>query len=278
MTIVPEIDIPGHSQAAVAAYPELGCTDEPIEVRKTWGISEYILNPEDSTIKFYKDIFTEIMDIFPSSFIHVGGDEALKTRWENSPRIQQLRQERGLEDMHAMQNWFIQQFDRFFADNGRRLIGWDEIGDDPNLSQDAAIMWWRSDAGKTTATNTARNQRDIVVAFHEKTYFDYYQGSKGEEPLAIGELLTLEQVYAFDPIVPELREHSEKVLGAQGQLWREYLPTTESVEYMAYPRSCALAEILWLPDKEKNFRDFLKRMKIQEARFDAAGINYRKIK
>lgn len=277
ITVVPEIDIPGHSQAAIAAYPELGCTDEPVELRKTWGISEYILNPEESTIEFYKDIFTEILDIFPSKFIHVGGDEALKTQWENSPRIQQLREERGLKDMHEMQNWFIQQFDDFLTKNGRRMIGWDEIGDDPGLSQSAAIMWWRSDEGKAAAVNTTKSKRDIVVASHINLYFDYYQGPKDEEPLAIGEMLTLKQVYSFDPVIPELQDNSEQILGAQGQLWREYLPTTESVEYMAHPRSCALAEILWLPNEKKNFEDFLERMKNQEARFDAAGVNYRKI-
>lgn len=130
ITIVPEIDIPGHSQAAIAAYPELGCTDGPVEVRQDQGISQHILNPEESTIKFYKDIFTEVLDIFPSEFIHVGGDEVLKTHWESSARIQQLCKERGLKDMHEMQNWFIKQFDDFLVENGRRMIGWDEIGED----------------------------------------------------------------------------------------------------------------------------------------------------
>ena len=278
ITIVPEIDIPGHSQAAIAAYPELGCTDEPVEVRKTWGISEYILNPEESTIEFYKDIFTEVMDIFPSEFIHIGGDEALKTQWENSPRIQELREERGLKDMHEMQNWFIQQFDDFLTANGRRLIGWDEIGEDENLSPGATIMWWRSNEGRAIAVNAAQNGRDVVVASHDDLYFDYYQGRKSKEPLAIGGMLTLKKVYIFNPVIPELQDNSEHILGAQGQLWREYLPTTESVEYMAHPRSGALAEILWLPDEQKDYEDFLERMKIQEARFDAAGINYRKIK
>ena len=277
ITIVPEIDIPGHSQAAITAYPELGCTDDPVEVRKTWGISKHILNPEESTIEFYKDIFTEVMDIFPSEFIHIGGDEALKTHWENSSRIQQLREERGLKDMHEMQNWFIQQFDVFFAENGRRMIGWDEIGADPGLSKSAAIMWWRADDSKEIAVNTVKSGRSLVVAPHVNLYFDYYQGPESEEPLAIGGMLTLEQVYRFDPVIPEFKDYSEHVLGAQGQLWREYLPTTESVEYMAFPRSCALAEILWLPEEKKDYENFLKRMKTQEARFDAAGLNYRKI-
>ena len=199
------------------------------------------------------------------------------TQWENNSRIQQLREERGLKDMHAMQNWFIQQFDTFFAEKGRRLIGWDEIGEDPELSKDAAIMWWRASDSKAIALNAARNGHNVVIASHENLYFDYYQADKSEEPLAIGELLTLEQVYDFDPVIPEFKDHSEHILGAQGQLWREYLPTTESVEYMAFPRSCALAEILWLPDEKKDYDDFLERMKVQETRFDSAGVTFRKI-
>ncbi len=277
VTIVPEIDIPGHSQAAIAAYPELGCTDFPIEVRQDWGISENILNPEESTIEFYKDIFTEVMSIFPSEFIHVGGDEALKTQWEKSPRIQQLRKDRGLKDMHEMQNWFIQQFDKFLAQNGRRMIGWDEIGEDPGLSSGTVIMWWRADDSKDIFVNNVESGKDVIIAPHKNLYFDYYQRDKNKEPLAIGELLTLEQVYRFDPIIPELKDHTKRVLGAQGQLWREYMSTTESVQYMAFPRSCALAEILWLPDEEKDYDDFIERMKVQEARFDAAHINYRKL-
>ena len=277
VTIVPEIDIPGHSQAAIAAYPELGCTHESVEVRRTWGISKNILNPEKSTIEFYKDVFTEVMDIFPSEFIHVGGDEALKDQWKNSAHIQQLREKRGLKDMNEMQNWFIRQFDNFLAQNGRRLIGWDEIGEDPKLSQNTTIMWWRADESKAIAINTVKSGRELVVAPHENLYFDYYQGPEKEEPLAIGGMLTLEQVYSFNPVIPEFKDYSECILGAQGQLWREYLPTTESVQYMAFPRSCALAEVLWLPNEKKNYDDFLKRMKIQEARFDEAGMNYRKL-
>ena len=278
ITIVPEIDIPGHSQAAIAAYPELGCTDETVELRKTWGISEYILNPEESTIEFYKDVFTEIMDIFPSEFIHVGGDEALKTQWENSPRIQQLREERGLKDMHEMQNWFIQQFDAFMAENGRRIIGWDEIGEDPDLSPSAAIMWWRAGDSKHIAVNAADRGHDVVIATHDSLYFDFYQFRKTREPLAIGGMTTLKEVYDFDPLrSEEFQKIADKILGAQGQLWREYMPTTEQVQYMAYPRACALAEVLWLPNDQKDYANFVERIKVQETRFEAADFNYRKL-
>ena len=177
-----------------------------------------------------------------------------------------------------MQAWFIRQFDNFLAKNGRRMIGWDEIGEDPSkLSKDAAIVWWRADDSKAIAINVAKSGRDLIVAPHENLYFDYYQGPESDEPLAIGGMLTLKQVYHFNPVIPELEDYSDHVLGAQGQLWREYLPTTESVEYMAFPRSCALAEILWLQEKQKDYDDFMQRMKLQEARFDAADINYRKM-
>ena len=278
ITVVPEIDIPGHSQAAIAAYPELGCTDDEVEVRKTWGISKYLLSPEESTIEFYKDVFTEIMDIFPSDFIHVGGDEALKDQWKNSPRIQELREERGLKDMHEMQNWFIRQFDEFFAENGRRVIGWDEIGEDPELSPNAAIMWWRAGDSKHIAVEAARRGHDVVITTHEYLYLDFYQFRKTKEPLAIGGMTTLKKVYDFDPLrYEEFQAVADKILGAQGQLWREYMPTTEQVQYMAYPRSCALAEILWLPNTQKDYLNFVERIKVQEARFDAAGVNYRSI-
>ena len=279
INIVPEIDIPGHSQAAIAAYPELGCTNEPVEVRKTWGISEIILNPEQSTIDFYKDVFSEVMELFPSKFIHIGGDEALKTQWENSSRIQQLREERGLSNMHEMQNWFIQQFDDFLTANGRRLIGWDEIYENRGkLSDKAVIMWWRTNAGKEIAENAIKDGHDIVIANDENLYFDYYQAETKSEPLSIGGILPLEKVYTFDPAIGNLTENDTRnILGAQGQLWREYMPKTEDVEYMAFPRSCALAELLWLIKEHKNYTHFVKRMAKQEICFDVAGINYRKI-
>lgn len=279
INIIPEIDIPGHSQAAIAAYPELGCANDPVEVRKTWGISEIILNPEQSTIDFYKDIFVEVMELFPSKFIHIGGDEALKTQWENSLRVQQLCAERGLKNMQDMQNWFIKQFDDFLAANGRRLIGWDEIYEsDYELSHDAIIMWWRTKAGATIAERAVRDDHDVIIASDENLYFDYYQADPASEPLAIGGMLPLEKVYNFDPVIQGLTENQTRhILGAQGQLWREYLPETEDVEYMAFPRSCALAELLWLNKDRKDYSHFIERMTVQETCFDLADINYRKM-
>jgi hexosaminidase len=279
ITIVPEIDMPGHMQAAIAAYPELGCTDEAVAVATRWGVSHYILNPEESTVQFCKDVLSEVMELFPSTFIHIGGDEARKNQWEASERIRALLAERELDDMHAMQSWFIKQIDDFLVANGRRLIGWDEIAEG-GLAKNATVMWWRGKkaTGRDIALGAIRDGHDVVVASNSHLYFDYYQSPDREnEPLAIGGNLPLEKVYAFEPLIEELtQEESDHILGAQGQLWREYLPTTASVEYMAFPRTLALAELVWLPEEQKDYASFLKRIKIQERRLDATGVHYRK--
>ena len=283
ITIVPEIDMPGHMQAAIAAYPELGCTTNQLPVKAEWGICKNILNPEESTVQFCKDVLTEVMELFPSEFIHIGGDEAKKDQWEASERIQQLREERGLKDMHEMQSWFIRQIDDFLVANGRRLIGWDEIAEG-GLAENAAVMWWRGKAGQThgleIAKKAAQDGHDIVVAANGSLYFDYYQSKdKKNEPLAIGGFLPLETVYHFEPVIEGLDEATAAhILGAQGQIWTEYIPDMKHAEYMAFPRACALAEQAWLPAKQKNFSDFMERMKKQEQRFSAAGINFKEIK
>lgn len=282
ITVVPEIDMPGHMQAAIAAYPELGCTTNVLPVKVEWGVNPNILNPEASTVQFCKDVLTEVMELFPSEFIHIGGDEARKDQWEASERIQQLREERGLKNMHEMQSWFIQQIDDFLVANGRRLIGWDEIAEG-GLAENAAVMWWRGKAGQThgleIAKKAAQDGHDIVVAANGSLYFDYYQSKdKQNEPLAIGGFLPLESVYQFEPVIDGLDEATAAhILGAQGQIWTEYIPTMKHAEYMAFPRACALAELVWLPQDQKDYDNFLERMKAQERRFDAAGINYRGI-
>jgi hexosaminidase len=251
-------------------------------VKTEWGISKNILNPEESTVQFCRDVLTEVMELFPSEFIHIGGDEAKKDQWEASERIQALLAERGLKDMHEMQSWFIRQIDDFLTANGRRLIGWDEIAEG-GLAENAAVMWWRGKAGQThgleIAKRAAQEGHDIVVAANGSLYFDYYQSrDKANEPLAIGGFLPLEQVYAFDPVFEGLDEKTvSHILGAQGQLWTEYIPDMNQAEYMAFPRACALAEVVWMPKEMKDYDGFLKRMNMQEKRFDAAGINYREI-
>lgn len=281
ITIVPEIDMPGHMQAAIAAYPELGCTTRAPGVMTEWGICKNILNPEDSTVRFCKDVLTEVMALFPSEFIHIGGDEAEKEQWEASERIQQLREERGLENMEAMQSWFIRQIDDFLGANGRRLVGWDEIAEG-GLAKNAVVMWWRGasaqNVGLKIARKAAQDGHDIIIASDTQLYFDYYQSKdRSKEPLAHSGFLPLEAVYALEPAIAGLDDTAAAhILGVQGQLWTEYIPNMKQVEYMAFPRACALAEVAWLPSGNKDYADFLARIKVQELRFDAAGVNFRK--
>ncbi len=277
ITIVPEIDMPGHMQAAIAAYPELGCTTNKIGVKTEWGVSKNILNPEKSTVQFCKDVLTEVMELFPSTFIHIGGDEARKDQWEASARIQQLREERGLKDMHEMQSWFIRQIDDFLVAHGRRLIGWDEIAEG-GLAKNAAVMWWRGNK-LSVAQKAAAEGHDVVVATSAALYFNFYQvKDRSNEPMGHPGFLPLETVYQFDPVFKGMdKTVVSHILGAQGELWTEYIYNLPHVEYMTYPRACALAEIDWLPAEQKDYSGFLERMKMQEQRFDAAGVNYRKI-
>jgi hexosaminidase len=274
INIVPEIDMPGHVQAAIAAYPELGCSSEPVNVKCEWG-SVTILNPEESTINFCKDVLSEVLDLFPSKYIHIGGDEAKKGQWKASERIQQLRKERGLKDMDEMQSWFIKQLDDFLTAHGRRLVGWDEIVEG-GLAENAVVMWWNR---KKAALQAVKEGHDIVVASKDYFYFDYYQSKdRSTEPLAIGGFLPLKKVYSYDPIISGLdAQVASHILGAQGQVWTLYIKDMKTAEYMAFPRMLALAELTWTPKELKNYADFIRRVKLQEKRFDAAEVNYRKI-
>ncbi len=279
ITVVPEIEMPGHAQAAVAAYPELGNADarpgtDPLDVCDHWGIQKHVFNAEDSTIAFLQDVLTEVMAIFPSPFIHVGGDECPKDEWKASPRAQARIRELGLADEHELQSWFIRQMDNFITQHGRRLVGWDEILEG-GLAPNATVMSWRGESGGITA---AKAGHDVVMAPTTYVYFDYYQSAdKANEPLAIKGLLELETVYGYEPIPAELTAtEAQHVLGAQAQLWTEYIKTPAHLEYMAFPRLCALAEVLWSPAASKNYADFLIRLPAQLARLAAMGVNYRK--
>jgi hexosaminidase len=228
VTIVPESEMPGHSQAVVAAYPELGSTDERVEARTFWGVSPYLLNPDDSTVEFMKSVLAEVLQLFPSPWIHVGGDEAVKTQWKANPRIQARIQELGLHDENELQSWFIRQMDSFLDAKGRRLIGWDEILEG-GLAAHATVMSWRGIDGALAA---ARSGHDAVLTPTSYTYFDYYQSRDiSHEPLAIGGFLPLERVYTWEPMPIALeREFQSHILGVQGQVWTEYLPGPKEVE------------------------------------------------
>ena len=278
ITIVPEIEMPGHFRAAISAYPHLGVFPEKqkgIKPWTRWGISEDILAPRPAGVAFCKDVLTEVMDLFPGKFIHVGGDEAIKTQWRQSDEIKQMIRDLDLDGEEELQGWFIRQIDAFLTEHGRRLIGWDEILQG-GLAPGATVMSWRGESGGVTA---ARAGHDVVMAPTSHTYFDYYQGPREKEPLAIGGYLPLERVYDYEPIPADLNEkEGRRVLGAQAQLWNEYNPTTEHHQYMTFPRACALAEVLWSPKPQggnRNFDSFLLRLDHHLGRLDAAGVNYR---
>ncbi|MDH3495346.1 MAG: family 20 glycosylhydrolase [Gemmatimonadota bacterium] len=272
ITIVPEIEMPGHSKAALAAYPELACTPGPFRVATVWGVHEDIYCPSDATFAFLEDVLTEVMDLFPGQYIHIGGDEAPKTRWERSPVAQAVIRREGLANAHELQSWFIRRIERFLTAHGRRLIGWDEILEG-GLAPDATVMSWRGMVGGIAA---ARQGHDVIMTPSSHVYFDHYQGSPAFEPLAIGGYAPLEKVYAFEPMPAELTpEEARHVLGAQGNVWTEYIATPEHVEYMAVPRMLALAEVVWSPRERREWSGFVARLPAQLRRLDALDVRYR---
>ena len=274
VTIVPEIEMPGHSQAAIAAYPSLGNFGDSVGVWDQWGVSTHILNPSDTTIRFMQDVLSEVMALFPGSYVHIGGDEAPKTEWKASPRAQARMKALGLTDENQLQSWFTTQMDAFLAAHRRRLVGWDEILEG-GLAPNAVVMSWRGMAGGIAA---ARAGHDVVMAPGSHTYFDHYQSqNQAAEPLAIGGYLPIDSVYAYEPVPAELEpQFASHILGAQGQVWTEYIEGPKNVEYMAYPRASALAEVLWTPKDRRDFADFARRLDVHEKRLDVLDVNYRR--
>ena len=274
ITVVPEIEVPGHAQAAVASYPELGVTGEAVEVAMIWGIHPYLYNPSEKTLQFLQDVLTEVMEIFPGRYIHIGGDEARKDQWEQSPEVQARIQELGLKNEEELQSWFLTQIGTFLAQHGRRYIGWDEILDG-GLPQGAVVMSWQGIEGGIRA---AQAGHDVIMTPYTHTYFDSYQSHDPAEPLAIGFYSPLENVYSFNP-VPEVlsTEQARHIIGVQGALWTEYIATPEHLEYMAFPRLVALAEVIWTPGERRDFADFCRRLAIHEARLTSLNVNFRPV-
>ncbi len=272
ITVVPEIEMPGHSVAALTAYPELSCTGGPFHVRTTWGISKDIYCAgNDSVFTFLENVLTEVMDMFPSKVIHIGGDEAPKDRWEKCPKCQKRIKDEGLKDEHELQSYFITRIEKFLNSKGRHIIGWDEILEG-GLAPNAAVMSWRGIEGGIAA---ARQNHDVVMTPTDYCYFDYYQEDPQNEPLAIGGLLSTEKVYSYEPVPHELDEEQAKhILGAQGNVWTEYICTPRDVEYMTLPRMTALCEVVWTKKDLKNYDDFSLRLGKQYLRFDQIGANY----
>lgn len=268
ITVVPEIDLPGHVRALLAAYPHAGEGGETHPVATTFGIFQEVLNLTDETVAMVEEIFTELLEVFPSPYIHIGGDETPHTQWRASEQARELAAARGLAGVDDLQRWFTEHLRGWLAERGRTLVGWDEIVDGAHVPG-ATVMSWRG-AGPGQAA--AANGYDVVMAPETHTYFDYYQSSGPDEPYAIGGLTSLQKVLAFDPLDGVDEPHQSHIVGVQGQLWTEYLTDPQLVEYQAFPRACALAEIAWRGVAQPDFTD---RLAIQLRRLDALGVNYR---
>ncbi|GGW52831.1 beta-N-acetylhexosaminidase [Streptomyces griseoloalbus] len=285
ISVVPEIDVPGHSQAAIAAYPELGNSDvvdtASLTVWDTWGINPNVLAPTDDTVRFYEGVLEEVLELFPadaapfSPFVHIGGDECLKDQWRASDTAQKQISNLGLADEEALQGWFIGHFNTWLAARGRRLIGWDEILEG-GLAPGAAVSSWRGYAGGVAA---ARAGHDVVMCPEQQVYLDHRQDAGPDEPVPIGYVRTLEDVYRFEPVPSELTpEETARVLGTQANVWTEVMENQDRVDYQTFPRLAALAEVAWsaLPaPAERDFADFERRMTAHYRRLDALGVAYR---
>lgn len=285
ITVVPEIDVPGHSQAAIAAYPELGNTDvidtTALTVWDTWGISANVLAPTDSTLRFYEGVFEEVLELFPadaaefSAFVHVGGDECRKDQWSESVTAKTRITEQGLTDEDELQSWFIGHFDKWLSARGRRLIGWDEILEG-GLAPGAAVSSWRGYGGGVAA---AQAGHDVVMCPEQYVYLDHRQAPGEDEPVPIGFVRTLEDVYRFEPVPARLTpEEARHVLGTQANVWTEVMEDIARVDYQTFPRLAAFAEVAWsrLPaPQERDFAGFERRMAAHYRRLDALGVAYR---
>ena len=272
VTVVPEIEMPGHCQAALASYPELSCSGGPFKVGTEWGIiyDVYCVGNE-KTFEFLEDVLTEVTDLFPGEYIHIGGDEVPKLRWQNCAKCQERLKIEGLQNEEELQSYFIKRIEKFLNSKGKRLIGWDEILEG-GVAPGATVMSWRGIAGGIEA---AKSGHDVVMTPTSHCYFDYYQG-RFDEPKAIGGFLPLEKVYAYEPVPTELSPAEAKhILGAQANIWTEYMPNSKQVEYMLLPRMCALSEVVWSKKELRDFQDFSGRIIAHYSRLSAKEVNFR---
>ncbi|MFN8207245.1 MAG: family 20 glycosylhydrolase [Bacteroidales bacterium] len=273
ITIVPEIEMPAHAVAALAAYPELSCTGKKMDVIPGgyWPITHIYCAGNEKTFEFLENVLLEVMDLFPSTYIHIGGDEAAKEEWEKCPKCNKRMKTEKLASVQELQSYFIKRMEKFLVAHNRRLIGWDEILEG-GLAPEATVMSWRGISGGIAA---AQQDHEVVMTPSTHMYFDYYQGLGGE-PLAIGGYLPLDSVYSFEPLPVQLDSSKHKYIrGVQANVWTEYIATENHVEYMAYPRACAMAEIGWSPMEKKDYAGFMLRMKDHYDRMDKWGIHYR---
>ncbi|MBA6153236.1 glycoside hydrolase family 20 protein [Gelidibacter maritimus] len=273
--VIPEIEMPAHVTSAIAAYPELSCHERPVGVPSggVWPITDIYCAGKENTFEFLENVLLEVMDIFPSKYIHVGGDEATKTNWEKCPDCQKRMKTEGLENVEELQSYFIKRMERFINSKGKRLIGWDEILEG-GIAPEATVMSWRGTKGGVEA---AEQGHDVIMTPGSHAYFDHYQGPQNEEPLAWGGYTPLSKVYTFDPVVETMNEtEANHVLGGQANLWSEQIKTTDHSEYMIFPRLAALSETLWSTKESRDWDDFSHRIETLFKRFDMMGINYAK--
>ena len=278
ITVVPEVDLPGHAQAAIAAYPHLG-SGEPTEVRTRWGISSRILNLEDYTIDFVAEVLDEVLDIFPGGYVHIGGDEVPRKEWRESATAQRRMEEAGLADVEQLLGWFVERVGERVRSAGRRPVAWDEVVEG-GAPKDTLVMAWR---GVQHGVDAVRAGYDVIITPRPPLYFDFRQSEGPDEPVSFPEKpTTLADVFTFEPLPESLREEQSgdgRVIGTQANLWTEYVPTTDAAEYMTFPRVLAFAEIAWRPRLEegtsRDLDGFLERVEQHLPRLDAAGIRYR---
>lgn len=286
INVIPEIEMPGHASAAIAAYPELSCfpqedtkfpaktvwagTTKGKQVQQTWGVFDDIFAPTEYTFKFLENVLDEVMALFPSKYIHIGGDEAPKTNWKRSEFAQQLIKEKGLKDEHGLQSYFIQRIEKYLNSKGRKIIGWDEILEG-GLAPNATVMSWRGEEGGIAA---AKQNHDVLMTPNSYCYFDYSQ-TKDEDSVTIGGFISLEKVYNYEPLPKQLNKEEQKhILGAQANLWTEYMEYPTKVEYMLFPRMSALSEVLWSPADKRNWSEFSSELPAIFKRYELWGADY----
>lgn len=271
--VIPEIEMPGHALAAIAAYPELSCSKQATQVGMRWGVETNVFCPTEETFTFLENVLTEVMELFPSKYIHIGGDEVPKDEWNKSEFCQQLMKEKNLKDAHELQSYFIQRIEKFANKKGKKIMGWDEILEG-GLAPNATVMSWRGELGGIAA---AKMGHDVIMTPGSHCYFDHYQGLPATEPLAIGGYTNLEKVYSYHPTPDTLSNAEAKyILGAQGNVWTEYIKTPEQVEYMMMPRMMALAEVVWTEKKQRNYPEFLQRLSQHIPYLTLKNINFSK--
>ena len=297
ITVIPEIELPAHASAAIAAYPYLSCFPKeptvvpnnmgskagkqvqangtPKIVQETWGVFDDVFCAgNEETFQFLEDVLAEVIPLFPSAYIHIGGDECPNANWKRCPNCQKRMKENKLADENELQSYFIQRIEKFLNANGKKIIGWDEILEG-GLAPNATVMSWRGEKGGIEA---AKQQHDVIMTPGHSCYFDHYQTEdKEDEPLAIGGKTTVGDVYVYEPTPKELSDAETKyILGAQANVWTEYMKTSDHVEYMILPRMTALSEVVWSAKEDRDFEDFKSRLDHMKIRYDAMGLNYAK--